>query len=175
MHSLTDKEYASFKAICKQAGITYATEAEYEEAAQSLYDYAKLAYGLAREYSSWEQRLKNEPEGFWLDSEGRTCYVCSTNIHGQIWFDKWGLKCANCQSAFRQKVFPGYILKDKYGTSYITDSQLSWKYGLRSQTIKMLVEQKKLKPRVIPNGPQLFLKRENEGLQHVIEEHRQGK
>lgn len=72
MHELTNKEYASFKAICEKEGIKYDTEAEYEDAARNLYRYAELAYDLAREHHGWGQRLKDEPLGFWLDSDGRT-------------------------------------------------------------------------------------------------------
>jgi protein-arginine kinase activator protein McsA len=172
MHELTKKEYESFKAICEKEGIEYDTEAEYEEAARNLYQYVKLTYDLAREHFGWEQRLKEDPTGFWLDSEGRTCYVCHTNVQGQIWFDKWGLKCANCQTAFKKKVFPGYILKDKDHSKHITDSQLNWKFGLHNQTIKKLVRLGKLKPRIIPNGPMIFLRKENPDLPHIIENYK---
>lgn len=172
MHELTKKEYASFKAICKKEGIKYETEAEYEEAAQNLYSYVKLTYKLAREHHSWEQRLKSEPKGFWLDSEGRTCYVCHTNVHGQIWFDKWGLKCANCQEAFKKKIFPGYVLKDKDNSKHITDAQLSWRFKLHNQTIKKLVRLGQLKPRIIPDGPMIFLRKENPGLPQIIEKYK---
>lgn len=172
MHELTKKEYASFKAICEKEGIKYDTEAEYEEAAQNLYRFMKLSYDLAREHYGWEQRLKDEPNGFWLDSEGRTCYVCYTNVHGQIWFDKWGLKCANCQEAFKKKVFPGYVLKDRNNSRHITNSQLSWKFGLHNQTIKKLVRIGKLKPRVVPGGPMIFLRKENLNLPQIIEEYK---
>jgi hypothetical protein len=112
------------------------------------------------------------PKGFWLDSEGRTCYVCHTNVHGQIWFDKWGLKCANCQNAFEKRVFPGYILKDKDNNRHVTDSQLNWKYGVHPQTIKKLIRIGLLFARQIPNGPAIFLKKENPDLPDVISEYR---
>jgi hypothetical protein len=65
-------------------------------------------------------------------------------------------------------VYPGYILKDGDNNRHITDSKLSWKYGLRQQTIKKLVRDGKLKPRVIPNGPMIFLKTENPELPDII-------
>lgn len=171
MYELTEKEFNSFKDICEKDGIKYDTEEEYKEAARNLYSFVKLSYELAREQLSWEKRLEKEPQGFWLDSEGRTCYVCHTNVSGQIWFDKWGLKCANCQSAFRKKVFPGYILKDRDNNKHVTDSQLGWKFGLHNQTIKKLVRLGLLKPRIIPNGPMIFLRKENPELSSVIKEY----
>lgn len=171
MHGLTNKEYASFKAICEKEGIKYETEAEYEEAARNLYRYVELSYELAREHRGWELRLKDEPDGFWLDSDGRTCYVCHTNVSGQIWFDKWGLKCDNCQAAFKKKIFPGYILKDRDNNKHITDSQLNWKFKLHHQTIKKLVREGRLIARIIPNGPMIFLRKENPDLGIIINEH----
>lgn len=170
MNGLTNKEYESFKDLCDRQGIKYETEAEYQEAARNLYSYVKLTYDMARERYSWEQRLKDTPDGFWLDSEGRTCYVCRTNVHGQIWFDKWGLKCESCQAAFKKRIFPGYILKDKNNDKHITDLQLSWNYKLHSQTIKKLVRDGRLKPRSIPNGPMIFLRKENPDLPTIINE-----
>lgn len=170
MHELTNKEYKEYRDICEKEGIIYDTDAEYRDAAYNLYRYVELAYGLAVEQNGWEQRLKNEPKGFWLDSEGRTCFVCHTNVHGQIWFDKWGLKCANCQDAFIKNIFPGYILRDKNNDRHITDAQLRWKFKLHRQTIKKLVRDGRLKPRLIPNGPMIFLKKENPDLPSVISE-----
>ena len=172
MYELTKKEYASFKAICEKEGIKYDTEVEYEEAARNLYSFVKLSYDLAKEHYGWEQRLKDEPKGFWLDSDGRTCYVCHTNVRGQIWFDKWGFKCENCQTAFVKKISPGYILKDRDYEKHITDSQLNWKFGLHRQTIKKLVREGQLKARTIPNGPIIFLRKENPDLGLILEEYR---
>jgi hypothetical protein len=54
MHELTEKEYASFKAICAEKGINYETEA-----ARNLLSYVKLTYDMARVHYGWEQRLKD--------------------------------------------------------------------------------------------------------------------
>ncbi len=172
MYELTEKEFKSFKDICEKDGIEYDSEEEYKEAARNLYSFVKLSYELAQEQLSWKKRLEKDPQGFWLDSEGRTCYVCHTNVHGQIWFDKWGLKCANCQEAFSKKLFPGYILRDRDNNRHITDSQLAWKFGLHRQTISKLVREGRLKPRIIPNGPMIFLRKENPDLGLIIKEYR---
>lgn len=168
---MTKEEYASLKLLLKKEGIKYDTEAEYEEAARNLFGYVKFSLDLAREQYGWEQRLKDEPKGFWLDSEGRTCFVCHTCVQGQIWFDKWGLKCSNCQDAFIKKIYPGYVLKDRANNKHVTDSQLQWKYGLHRQTIKRLVREDVLHARIIPNGPMIFLRKENPNLPKIIEEY----
>ena len=169
MHDLTKKEYVEFKAICEKEGIEYETEAEYEAASRNLVNLVKLLYDGAREHHRWEQRLKDEPNGFYLASEGRTCFVCHNSVQGEIWFDKWGLKCTNCQEAFKKKVFPGYVLKDKDNNKHVTASQLHWKFGVHPQTIRKLVRTGVLKARQVPNGgPTIFLRRENPDLPDVI-------
>jgi hypothetical protein len=100
---MTDKEYAEFKALCKEKGISYETEAEYKEAARDLLQFVKLSYDLAREHYGWEQRLKDEPKGFAIASEGRSCCLCHTSVFGEVWYDKWGMKCMTCQSALNKK------------------------------------------------------------------------
>lgn len=170
MVHLTEKEFSEFKKICDKEGIKYETEAEYRESANNLLRFVEISYDMAKEEFFRKEQLKNEPNGFALASEGRTCYVCSTSVHGEIWYDKWGLKCMNCQVAFKKKVFPGYILKDRDNNRHVTDSKLNWKYKVHPQTLKKLVRDGKLKPRVIPNGPMIFLKTENPDLPLVIAE-----
>lgn len=166
---MTDKEYAEFKALCEKQGIHYETEAEYKEAARNLLQYVKLSYDLAKEHYGWEQRLKKEPKGFVIASEGRSCCLCHQSVFGEVWYDKWGMKCMTCQSALNKKIVPGYVFKDSNNNRHITASKLSWKYGLHQQTIKKLVNQGKLKPRVIPNGITLFLRSENPELPSILE------
>lgn len=166
---MTDKEYAEFKVLCEKEGIKYETEAEYKEAARNLLQYVKLTYDLAREHYGWEQRLKKEPKGFAIASEGRSCSLCHQSVIGEVWYDKWGMKCMTCQAALNKKIVPGYVFKDGDNNKHITASQLSWKYGLHQQTIKKLVNQGKLKPRIIPNGITLFLRKENPELPNILE------
>ena len=70
------------------------------------------------------------------------------------------------------KVFPGYVLKDRDNEKHVTDSQLNWKYGVHPQTIKKLTRSGLLKARQIPNGPAIFLRKENPDLPQVIEDYK---
>ncbi|HRF28260.1 MAG TPA: hypothetical protein PL051_01285 [Candidatus Saccharibacteria bacterium] len=170
MVHLSEESYAEFKSICDKEGIHYDTEAEYREAAQNLLSLFEVLYDGASEELARKKRLATEPNGYAIDSNGRTCFVCHRNVQGEIWYDKWGMKCMNCQAAFKRKIFPGYVLKDRDNNRHVTDSQLGWKYGLHSQTIKKLIREGRLKPRVIPNGPMIFLRKENPDLPQIIEE-----
>lgn len=166
---LTEKQYTEFKALCDKKGIKYETESEYREAAYNLIEYVRLTLESAREHRSWEERLNKEPKGFAISSNGRTCCLCRTNVMGEVWYDKWGMKCMTCQNALNKKIIPGYVFKDSDNAKHITASQLNWKFGLHNQTIRKLVRQGKLKSRIIPNGITLFLKTENPNLLEIID------
>lgn len=172
MIDLTKGQYATFKAICKKEGIVYETEAEYEKAARDVYSFVELSFDIAMEQRNWERRLEKEPKGFWIEGDGRICYVCHMSARNRIWFDKWGLKCENCQAAFEKKIFPGYILKDRDNEKYITDSQLNWKFNIPCPTIKKLVRDNTLVAREIPNGPMIFLRKENPSLADIVAPYR---
>lgn len=121
---------------------------------------------------SWEERLKEESQGFALSSNGRTCCLCRTSVVGEVWYDKWGMKCITCQNALNKKIVPGYVFKDDNNEKHITASDLTKKYGIHRQTIKKLIKQEKIKPREFPNGITLFLKTENQNLPEIISEYR---
>jgi hypothetical protein len=165
---LTEKEYAEFKSICKKQGIQYETEVEYREAANNLFRFVKLSYDLAKEHYAWEKRLENEPKGFAIKSNGRSCCLCHDSVNGEVWYDKWGMKCMTCQAALNKKIIPGYVFKDSDNNRHITASKLQWKYGLHAQTIRKLINNGTLKPRIIPQGITLFLKSENPKLPEIL-------
>jgi len=169
MAQLRDKDYEGFKKVCEKEGIKYETEAEYKEAADNLVNFFSLLIEMDQEQKGWERRLEKEPGGFVLPSEGRTCPLCKRCMYEDMWYDKWGMKCYNCQAALNKKIVPGYVFKDHKNLKHFTDSELSWKTKLHIQTIRKLVRQGKIKARVIPKGPMVFLKRENPDLGAVIE------
>lgn len=168
MVQVTDKYLKEFKELCAKEGIGYETDAEYRDSASNLLSLVELLLESSREDLLRKERLKDEPKGFSIPSEGKTCFVCHLNIFGDIWYDKYGLKCADCQTAFKKRVFPGYILKDDEHKRHITSSQLNWKFGIHPQTIKKLVRNGELKARQIPKGPMIFLKTENPNLHEII-------
>lgn len=44
------------------------------------------------------RRLEQEPKGFSISGEGRSCSLCKQSIHNEGFFDKWGFKCTKCQN-----------------------------------------------------------------------------
>lgn len=165
---LTEKDYADFKRLCEKKGIKYESEAEYREAAYNLFSYVELTVELAREHLGWKKRLEKEPKGFAIKSKGRSCCLCHTSVMGEVWYDKWGMKCMTCQTALDKKIIPGYVFKDSDNNRHITVSELHSRYGLHPQTIKKLMRLNELKPRIIPDGVILFLRSENPTLPDII-------
>lgn len=170
---LTDKDYERFKQSFEKEGIKYETEKEYREAINNLVAYAELAFDIAKEEYYRLQRLKDEPKGFLFLGEGRTCTLCCRNIMGDMWYDKWGQKCMDCQGAYNKKIVPGYVFKDRDNHRYITASTLSWQFKVPTQTINKLIRSGILKARVVPHNDYgstvIFLRSENPNLPDVIE------
>lgn len=136
MSKLPQKTYDEFKAISDKNGIVYESDLEMKQSADNLVRFVDLMIQIDQEHRGWERRLEKEPKGFSLPSNGRTCSLCKTNVRGEVWYDKWGLKCLDCQSALHKKIIPGYVFKDRDNNRHITASQLSSRFGLHSQTIK---------------------------------------
>lgn len=169
MAQLSEERIAEFKAICEKEGIKYETEAEYREAAHNLVSFVKVLVEISQEQLGWQRRLEKDPKGFTLPSEGRSCSLCHQSIYGDMWYDKWGLKCLSCHEAYKKRIIPGYVFKDSKNDKHITASTLSWKANIHTQTIMKLVRQGKLKARIAPNGPVVFLRKENPNLGKIIE------
>jgi hypothetical protein len=167
MH-LKEKDYDEFKKISDKEGITYKSDEEMRESADTLIQFVDLALQLSREQLGWQKRLEKEPKGFAMDSEGRSCGLCGTCVFGQIWYDKWGLSCMNCHAAYVKRIIPGYAIKDHRHEKSVTASTLAWKFGLHHQTIMKLMRHGKLKARQVPGGPTVFLRRENPDLADIL-------
>lgn len=170
---LSEESLKEFKELCAKEGISYKTEAEYRQAAQNLLNFAEVVVDIAHEKLQREKRLKEHPNGFEMEGEGRNCSLCRKSVYGEekIWFDKWGFKCKDCKDAYDKKILPGYVFKDYDNEKHITGSTLSWKFNIRTQTIRKLVRQGKLKAREIPrSGVLVFLKKENPDIARVLDE-----
>ena len=144
-----------------------------EEGLHNLVEYVNLLIEMDQAEKNLERRLVDEPKGYAIMSEGRTCHGCGMMIYGQdMWYDKWGMKCLKCQEALNKKVVPGYVFDDYKNEKSINISDLSFKTGLHQQTLKKLVRQGKFKARHYKNERGelwMFLRRENPDLLKVIE------
>lgn len=168
----SDKYIEEFRKIYKKE---YGKEISFEEARESatrLVNFVSLLIEIDQKERKLTARLKTEPKGFAIQGNGRTCPLCKTNVRDDMWFDKWGAKCLDCQDALNRKLIPGYVFKDHDNDKHITASELSWRHKLHNQTIKKLIKENKLKARTIPKSNTLvFLRKENPDLPTIIKEH----
>ena len=171
MAEISEAHFKEFMRICNKEGIQYDTEAEYRDSARSLVGFVEALMKMSSQDLLRQKRLEKEPKGFEMEGEGRTCHLCGrSNYDLKLWYDKWGMKCMDCQDALDRKLIPGYIFKDYKNEKHITASTLSWKMDIRQQTIRKLVRQGKLKAREVPgNRTMVFLRKENPDIAAVIE------
>ena len=139
-----------------------------------LVEFFDILIEIDQEEKRRQKRLIKEPKGFIMDGIGRTCSLCRQTSYEKVdgWYDKWGYKCANCQDAVNKQIIPGSLCKDSKHEKYVTDSELSSCFGIHIQTIRKLIRQGKINARRVPGGPYLILRKDNPGIQKVIEKER---
>ncbi len=100
-----------------------------------------------------KRRLKDEPEGFFLESsESRyTCGICGENHYGEdIWWRPDGLRCRDCWRNIQKGVIPVLCLESRE-RDFVKQHQLS-DYGIHPSTARKLKREGKLVGRDLANG-----------------------
>lgn len=169
--SISDMDLDEFLKIAKKEGITYESREEAEKSARDLLQFAEIMYDIYQEDKARKDRLEKEPEGYTMDGNGRSCALCGQSIVGDMWYDKWGMKCMDCHDAYKKKVIPGYVFTDRDNKKHVTASTLSWKMDIPTVTIRKLIRHNRIKARHIKaNDTYVILRKENPELKHIIED-----
>ncbi|MGH7202829.1 MAG: hypothetical protein ACREHC_00100 [Candidatus Levyibacteriota bacterium] len=112
---------------------------------------AKLRAEMEGEESIRKKRLQKEPKGFPPTGEGRSCHICFTHINSSNgWYDKYGFKCLDCQRALDEGILPPEVFVDD--DSWYSDWYIESEFHIPAPTIKKLVREGKLKPRIVTNS-----------------------
>ena len=176
MVQISDKSLDEFIEISEKEGHTYKTREDARQSAYNLVRFVDVLIEIDQKEKALKRRLEDEPKGFSMEGNGRSCSLCGySQYETSGWYDKWGFKCMNCQKAVDKKLIPGSLCRDYKNEKYVTDSTLSWKADIHIQTLRKLARQGKLKARLIPNGPYLFLRKDNPNIMDVIEEEKAAK
>jgi len=170
MIELKSSDIQKYKKILNDDGVFYSSENDYAEATQNMYSLCELMYEIANEELSRKKHLLKHPDGFYIEAEGRCCAICRNCINGRLLYDKWGMKCDSCQSAIKKKIIPNYVASDKDYKKHYTANYISSRYRLHHRTINKMIRNKTLKARIVPNGPTLFLFKENPRIDSVLSE-----
>jgi len=163
-----EKQLEELKEIYKKDRDIEMTDPEAEEAYRCLTGLAEIIYEQWVTDQRRQKKLEENPKGFHLDDNGQyTCILCKNGMQNETtWFDKWGLKCVDCQNAINKKVIPGSILKQSGDQKYYTRFDLEYHLLLKTQKVNKLIKEGVLKPRVIKNtrnyqDAHLFLIKDN--------------
>lgn len=88
------------------------------------------------------RRLKNEPDGFYLNDGGLgyTCKICRRSHNGEdIWWRPDGLRCRDCWRNIQEGVIPVLDLdKEWWEEEHFTKFEVDYYYGVKTQSIKKL-------------------------------------
>lgn len=99
-----------------------------------------------------KRRLQKEPKGFAVPAgESYTCHICFTSINSSNgWYDKHGFKCLDCQKATDKGILPPEVFEEE--NSWYTDWHVEKEFHIPAPTIKKLVRDGKLKPRIVTSS-----------------------
>ena len=118
-----------------------------------------------REDQKRKAKLKEHPDGFFLDSGTYSCCICKSSFHGsELWFDKHGVKCRVCQRAVKRGFVPLEVFENK--GAWYNMRELDHRFKIKSPTARKLIRTGDLKAHIISDADgkpyfYIFLVREN--------------
>ncbi|NCI49779.1 hypothetical protein GWC95_07590 [Sediminibacterium roseum] len=152
------------------------TDQESKQAISLIKMLAEMAMEAAEMMIEREERLKASPNGFHLDGGGHKCAVCRSIVAGEdSWYDVFGIKCMNCQSAINNKIIPPTLCQKQ--DSYYTELELERYFSLKGKVLNNWIQAGLLIARVIPSlkkgkHTRLFLIKDNKEFlppKHLVE------
>jgi len=146
--AITDQSLQKYKEILERDSKRKWSDDEVREASERLTQFASLLIDIFLEEKRKEKKLEEFLNGYHLeDRDGQYhCRICYRYIEGKdTWYDKYGLKCMDCQRNIDNGVIPGEICKDE--DLWFKGWQLKSDLGIHPQTAKKLVREGKLKGR----------------------------
>lgn len=146
--AITDQSLQKYKEILERDSKRKWSDDEVRQASERLTRFASLLIDIFLEEKKKEKKLEEFPNGYHLeDRDGQYhCRICYRYIEGKdTWYDKYGLKCMDCQRNIDNGVIPGEICKDD--SLWFKGWQLKSDLGIHPQTARKLVREGKLKVR----------------------------
>ncbi len=168
MVKISDERLDEFIELSTEKNIEYKDRQEAYEAANNLVGFFELLHKIDHQEQMRKRRLENEPNGFPIEGSGRNCRLCRQSVQEDMWYDKYGMKCLDCQKAVDEGDVPVEIFDDE--DSYITSDELSCKHGIRHQTIKKHIHTGELLPSYIRGNRKLtiLIRKENPNLDQIL-------
>lgn len=165
---LSDECINEFKEIYKKTKGEDISDEDARESARNLLGFYELMFEISKKEVARERRLKKEPQGFHLESDGYSCGVCGNNMTAEnSWYNWYGQTCLLCRNAIEKGIIPTFVCK--HHDSYYKMWQLKSTFKIHPQTARKLLRLGKLKARIVlteDGHPHeyILLKKENPGL-----------
>jgi hypothetical protein len=150
--AITDQTLQKYKEILERDSKRKWSDDEVRDAVERVTQFCTIIIDMYREEKKKEKKLEEFPHGYHLeDRDGQYhCRICYRYIEGKdTWYDKYGLKCMDCQRNIDNGVIPGEICKDE--DLWFQNWQLKSDFGIHHSTAKKLVREGKLKVRELKN------------------------
>lgn len=152
------KGYEGEKDMLELAGKKKEEKPKVESEKRAKYDshnvvqLARLSAEVHGQENIRKKRLIKEPKGFAIpDGETYSCHICFTSINSSNgWYDKYGFKCLDCQRATDEGILSPEVFEDR--DSWYSDWHIESEFHIPDQTIKKLVREEKLKPRIVTDS-----------------------
>lgn len=147
MAQVSPKALEEFKKIYKEKCGQELSDKDAHEYAHRLLGFFEILYKVANEDAIRHKRLKEEPNGFPLENYNHyTCLICHTTLPGdQLWWDKYGIKCLDCQRNLEKGVVPKIVCKSR--DSWYEAWEIKDKFGIHPSTLRKMVREGKIKAR----------------------------
>lgn len=124
------------------------TDKEVEEVAQFMRSLSHIALDQYLEESRREEKLHLFPDGYSFDKDGFSCGICGLPAPiNKSWYDKYGLKCEECQQAVNNGIIPGEITAQP--DLYYSDQDLNRYFNLDDKAVNRWIKKGLLYPKVI--------------------------
>jgi hypothetical protein len=138
---LSDKAIKEYKEIYKKHYGQDISDEEAQEQGNRLLRVYELLFRHAETEMIREQRLKREKiKGFFLEATDGpyTCGICGESHMGnEIWWNKKGLRCADCWRNIQKKVIPS-LDYDSNNKVWIKDWQIQSHFDIHPMTARKM-------------------------------------
>lgn len=95
-----------------------------------------------------QRKLKEFPKGFHLEGKGYSCAICGgTCSQEETWYDKYGIKCMDCQRAVDRGEIPASCAEDK--DTWYSRWEMDTDFGANRHVLKRWIKAGILKIRTI--------------------------
>lgn len=132
--------------------------------AENMHRMQEVLLPFKQEEERRQRKLEEFPKGFHLNGKGYTCAICHGSCSNEeTWYDKYGLKCMECQAAVDRGDIPAYCAEDR--EKWYSKWDLESDFNVRSTTIRRWMREGIIKARTVKrNGHEdalVFLIEEN--------------